>query len=89
MVEQKPTGQAIYSDIPYASMITEGLTIVGAENQEELDEALAANETKFADRITIGTHSGAFHSDEVLATAMLLYTEAYGKTKPLIVRTRN
>ena len=43
----------------------------------------------FADRISIGTHSGAFHCDEVLACSMLLYTEAYGSKKPLIVRTRN
>jgi uncharacterized UPF0160 family protein len=38
----------------------------------------------------IGTHSDTFHTDEVLACTMLLYSTQFGaQTNPIIVRTRD
>ena len=60
--------------------------VVGSEKLEEfqLDDQKA---WRLKNRATIGTHSGLFHCDEVLACSLLLWTDKF--TNPMIVRTRN
>ena len=79
MVES--TTQEYQQDLVYTSKITDDLVIMGTEDMEAFDKVKAESSKKL-----IGTHSDAFHCDEVLATTMLLYTEAYKDS--LIVRTR-
>ena len=55
---------------------------MGTEDGGDAFEKVKASTTKKL----IGTHSDTFHCDEVLATTMLLYTDAYKDS--LIVRTR-
>ena len=68
-------------DLVYNSKITDSLLVMGTEDMEEFEKARADTTKKI-----IGTHSDYFHCDEVLATTMLLYTDAYKSS--VIVRTR-
>lgn len=71
----------------YTSKITDDLKVIGTENKDEfkinyIDNAELRKQFKL-----LGTHSEAFHCDEVLATTMLLYTKEFAKS--IIVRTRD
>lgn len=70
-----------HPEVGYVSKIVDTITIIGSEDPK-LEEALEAH-----DGPTIGTHSGTFHCDEVLALTMLLYTNHF--KAPLIVRSRD
>jgi uncharacterized UPF0160 family protein len=72
----------MHSEIPYYSKIVDSLIVMGSEKKQVLEEAKSAHQGP-----VIGTHSGTFHCDEVLACTMLLYTEKFAN--PLIVRTRD
>ena len=65
----------------YTSKITDDLRVMGTEDMEEFEKVKAES-----GKTLIGTHSDSFHCDEVLATTMLLYTDAYKSS--VIVRTR-
>ena len=54
---------------------------MGTEDMAEFESVKAES-----GKTLIGTHSDTFHCDEVLATTMLLYTDAYKSS--VIVRTR-
>jgi len=54
--------------------------IISTENLEEFSKQ------KFQSKV-IGTHSGAFHADEILACVMLKYTEEFKDAN--VVRSRN
>ena len=74
-----------YVDISYTSHVRDDLLVLGTENKEEsLAKVQAARD---AGQKVICTHSDAFHCDEVLASVMLLYTDAYRNS--MIVRTRD
>lgn len=68
----------------YSSKITEGLVVMGTEDMDAYNKVKENSERK---EILMGTHSDAFHCDEVLATTMLLYTTKYANS--VIIRTRN
>lgn len=70
-----------HSEIGYVSKIVDSVKIIGSEDPKL--EALLEEH----DGPTIGTHSGTFHCDEVLACTMLLYTDHF--KAPLIVRSRD
>ena len=70
-----------YQDLPYTSKITDELVVMGTEDMEIFNKIKEETTKKL-----IGTHSDSFHCDEVMATTMLLYTEAYKDS--MIVRTR-
>lgn len=70
-----------HSELPYKSKITKDLQVISGDNSEKLQTLRSKNIP------LIGTHSEVFHSDEVLATTMLLYTKEYANGA--IVRTRN
>lgn len=72
------------SAIKYSSKIAHSLKIMGSENLEALQSII--NEKK-GKQTLIGTHSGAFHCDEVLATSMLLHTKEFADS--MIIRTRD
>jgi len=73
--------------LKYKSKIWPNLRIIG---EEEYSKVAAIVEDQNRAYKIIGTHSGQFHCDEVLATTMLLYTNTFGVEKdPLIIRTRN
>lgn len=71
-----------HSEIPYVSKIVDSLIIIGSEDKDLLQHH--RNSYKGS---VIGTHSGHFHCDEVLACTMLLYTERFAKS--MIVRSRD
>lgn len=73
-----------YEDLPYTSRVTPNLIVMGAEDIDKFNEI--KNDATRTARL-IGTHSDTFHCDEVLASAMLLYTKDYANS--IIVRTRN
>jgi uncharacterized UPF0160 family protein len=62
--------------------VVDSINIVGSEDILKLEEIKATHKGP-----TIGTHSGNFHCDEVLACTMLLYTDKFAN--PLIVRSRD
>ena len=68
-------------DLIYTTKITDDLLVMGTEDMEQFEKVRADTSRK-----VIGTHSDYFHCDEVLATTMLLYTDAYKSS--VIVRTR-
>ena len=68
-------------DLPYVSKVTDDLVVMGTEDIGAFNKVKAETDKKL-----IGTHSDAFHCDEVLATTMLLYTKQYKNS--IIVRTR-
>ena len=57
-------------DLPYVSKVTDDLVVMGTEDISAFDKVKAETNKKL-----IGTHSDAFHCDEVLATTLLLYTK--------------
>lgn len=71
----------------YKSKITEELQVVGTENKEKFTADFLKNEKLRAEYKLIGTHSDAFHCDEVMATSLLQYTSEFKKS--IIVRTRD
>ena len=71
----------------YTSVVTDALEVVGTENKEEFKAKYLDNAELRAKYKLIGTHSEAFHCDEVLATSMLLRTAEFKNA--IIVRTRD
>ena len=71
-----------HTEIPYVSKIVDSLIIIGSEDKDLLQQ----HRDSFKGSV-IGTHSGSFHCDEVLACTMLLYTERFAKS--MIVRSRD
>jgi uncharacterized UPF0160 family protein len=63
------SNKQMHSEVPYVSKISDSLSVMGSENKQKLEEAKTAHSGPI-----IGTHSGTFHCDEVLACTMLLYT---------------
>lgn len=61
--------------------------MVGTENKEEFIKNYLDNAELRAKYKLVGTHSEAFHCDEVLATSMLLRTAEFKNA--IIVRTRD
>ena len=55
------------------------------EDVKHMEEFEAIKST--TNKKIIGTHSDAFHCDEVLAVTLLLYTDEFSNS--IIVRTRN
>jgi hypothetical protein len=89
MLESKTNDIDIQGNL-IASKVTPQVIVLGAEKDEVFEKALqdkGVDPTKLNQMVTIGTHSGPFHCDEVTACMMLLYTEQYKNA--LIVRTRN
>ncbi|CDW84406.1 UNKNOWN [Stylonychia lemnae] len=70
-----------FQDIPYQSKITPQLIVISGDDSAKIEEL------KQQGVPIIGTHSQSFHCDEVLATAMLLYTNKFKDSA--IVRTRD
>ncbi|CAI2364361.1 unnamed protein product [Moneuplotes crassus] len=64
---------------------TQAIQIISTEDVEEANEFV--DNARGQGLKIVGTHSGAFHCDEVLACTMLKYTEEYAN--PAIVRSRN
>lgn len=65
----------------------EDIPIISTEDVEEATEFVNKYKAEPENRKFIGTHSGVFHCDEVLACSMLKYTTEFNK--PAIVRSRN
>lgn len=57
-----------YVDMPYKSRVTKDLQVIHGDDKARWEQLKQRNVT------LIGTHSDVFHTDEVLATTMLLYT---------------
>jgi len=74
-----------YKDLDHVSKVRPDLMVIGTEKKEVFEKQLA--DAKAAGMKVIGTHSGAFHCDEVFASVMLLYTKDYANS--IIVRTRD
>lgn len=75
--------EAIGSIVKYTSKIVPFLKVMGTENLEAVQSIISDKDRK---QTIIGTHSGAFHCDEVVATCMLLHTKEYADS--MIIRTR-
>ena len=71
----------------YTSKITESLQVVGTEDKEKFNQDFLNNAELRSQFKLVGTHSDAFHCDEVMATSLLQYTAEFGKS--IIVRTRD
>ena len=72
-------------DLTYKSVVTDELIVMGSEDMEKFESQI---QTAQASQMkVIGTHSDAFHCDEVLATTLLRYTRAYANS--LIIRSRD
>ena len=71
----------------YESVVTDSLQIVGTEDREAFLRDYLNNEELRKEYKLMGTHSGAFHCDEVMASTLLLRTEEFKKS--IIVRTRD
>mmetsp|Transcript_8615 Transcript_8615/g.14567 ORF Transcript_8615/g.14567 Transcript_8615/m.14567 type:complete len:93 (-) Transcript_8615:1007-1285(-) len=71
----------------YTSVVTPELVIVGTEDKQEFTKNFLENKELRAEFKLIGTHSGAFHCDEVLATSLLLRTNQFRKS--VVVRSRD
>ena len=63
----------------------EDIPIISTEDVEEATEFV--NKAREAGQKVLGTHSGVFHCDEVLACSLLKYTDEF--KNPVIVRSRN
>ena len=72
-----------FTELSYKSKVTPEFVIASADNLKQLEDLRArlGPGTKI-----MGTHSEAFHCDEVLASAMLRYTKEYEHAA--LVRTR-
>jgi len=71
----------------YESVVTDSLQVIGTEDKEAFLRDYLNNEEVRKEYKLMGTHSGAFHCDEVMASALLLRTEEFKKS--IIVRTRD
>ena len=63
------------------------MQVIGTEDKEAFLRDYLNNEEVRKEYKLMGTHSGAFHCDEVMASALLLRTEEFKKS--IIVRTRD
>ena len=80
--------EAAFIDIDdYESVVTSELRVVGTEDKEAFKKDFLENKELRAEFKLIGTHSGAFHCDEVMASTLLLRTEQFAKS--IIVRSRD
>lgn len=68
------------------SKITADLEVVGTEDRDHFIKAYLKSGIRKSKKL-IGTHSGAFHCDEALATALLLRTNEFSNS--IIVRSRD
>lgn len=59
----------------YESIVTQDLKVVGTEDKEAFKRDFLNNKELRSQFKLIGTHSGAFHCDEVMASTLLLRTE--------------
>lgn len=71
----------------YVSIVTDDLKVIGTEDKEAFLKDYLNNEALRQEYKLMGTHSGAFHCDEVMASTLLLRTEEFKKS--IIVRTRD
>ena len=71
----------------YVSVVTDELKIIGTEDKDTFLKEYLNNEDLRKEYKLMGTHSGAFHCDEVMASALLLRTEEFKKS--IVVRTRD
>jgi hypothetical protein len=55
----------------YTSKITSGLQVVGTEDKEKFTQDFLNNAQLRSEFKLVGTHSDAFHCDEVMATSLL------------------
>jgi len=55
----------------YTSKITSGLQVVGTEDKEKFTQDFLNNAQLRSEYKLVGTHSDAFHCDEVMATSLL------------------
>jgi len=78
--------EKFYDIDEFTSKITDDLTVVGTENKESFTNTYLQGMMR-QDFKLIGTHSGAFHCDEALATSLLLRTQEFAKS--IIVRSRD
>jgi len=60
---------------------------VGTEDKEAFLKDFLNNAELRKEHKLVGTHSGAFHCDEVMASALMLRTEEFKKS--IIVRSRD
>ena len=75
-----------YHHDEYTSIIKGDLKVVGTENKDEFTKTYL-NPTIRSQYKLIGTHSEAFHCDEVMACGLLLRTKEFANS--IIVRTRD
>ena len=68
-------------------MVTDSLQVVGTEDKETFLKDYLNNAELRKEYKLMGTHSGAFHCDEVMASCLLLRTKEFKKS--IIVRTRD
>ena len=88
MVEKSEENQN--SNLGYTSKVTNDVIVIGAEKEPVFEQALkdqGIDIENLKNHVTVGTHSGPFHCDEVMACTMLLYTEEYKNA--IFIRTRN
>ena len=71
----------------YKSVVTPELKVTGTEDKAGFLKDFLENKALRESTKLIGTHSEAFHCDEVLATSMLLRTKEFANS--IIVRTRD
>lgn len=71
----------------YESVVTDSLQVVGTEDKEAFLRDYLNNQELRKEYKLIGTHSGAFHCDEVMASTILLRTQEFKKS--IIVRSRD
>ena len=79
-------GPKFYDQSDYNSVVSPGLQVVGTENKADFEQKLLNAEVRGQFKL-IGTHSDAFHCDEVMATSLLLRTQEFKNS--VIVRTRD
>ena len=72
-------------DIAYKSAVNDNLMVADTQDSQEFERII--KEAKQNEQTIIGTHSGIFHCDEVLATTLLLHTKQFENS--IIVRSRN
>jgi len=70
----------------YTSVVTSDLQVIGTENKEAFLKDVMNNKELRSKYRLMGTHSGTFHCDEVMASVLMLRTEEFKNS--IIVRTR-
>lgn len=83
MVENNSFDGTLGANMHYTSKVTKDLVVMGTEDMDAYNKVV---QEPGRSAQLIGTHSDAFHCDEVLATTMLLYTTKYANS--IIIRTR-